>query len=205
MCAHGREGDRALPFPGLNCIHNHLSTLYNNLSTESQSQWKRKYAGTCFCFSFCSFIKVNTSAGINTYKTQCCEVRCFLTTSGDRGHITLKANSHWPARVSRNTARLKASSDKRARGDFLEDRWAWRAWGTRRVKTLEGWRGRTQGATCRDKVRWSSFPSNSLEEQRGMVQKSGVGVEALEKITFSVVLSTLVKVTHILLKASGCQ
>lgn len=33
------------------------------------------------------------------------------------------ANSHWPARAPRNTARLKASSDKKARDDFLEDRW----------------------------------------------------------------------------------
>lgn len=56
-------------------------------------------------------------------KPQCYKARFLLTTNRDRGHITLMANSHWPARAPRNTARLKASSDKKARDDFLEDRW----------------------------------------------------------------------------------
>lgn len=175
MYARGRGGGGRAPLStGLNCIHNHLSILYNNLSTESQSQWKRKYAGACFCFSFlfrkskciCRYKHIQSPmlrSQILPYHKQ------RQRPQNPRGQFPLASQSPW------NIARLKASSDKRARGNFLEDRWAWRAWGTCRAKTLEVWRGRTQGAACRDKIRWASFPSNSQEEQRGMVQKSRRG------------------------------
>lgn len=46
----------------------------------------------------------------------------------------------------------------------------------------------------------------TLRKNRGVWSRNpGGGGETLENITFSVVISTLVQVTHILPKVSGCQ
>lgn len=154
MYACGRGGGARVPLStGLNCIHNHLSILYNNLSTESQTQWKRKYAGACFCFSFLCFVKVNASAGTNTYKTQCCEARFLLTTSRGRGHITLEANSHWPARVPETQQGSKPAQTKE------QGVTSWRTGGHEGLGVhVEGRPWRCEGGSLRGQDQMSIIP-----------------------------------------------
>lgn len=157
-----------------------------------------------FASPFC-FVKVNASAGTNTYKAQCCEARFFLTTSRGRGHKTLEANSHWPARVP-ETQQGSKPAQTREQGVT-----SWRTGGheglgvhaERRPWRCEGGESRGQLSGTRSDEH-HSHPT--LRKNRGVWSRNpGGGGETLENITFSVVLSTLVQVTHILPKVSGCQ